>query len=75
MTVRLNITMDEQLYLRLKRELPPKGISAFIEDAVRSRMRPGRRELNVAYAAAREELWRRELADDWAATEAAGWPQ
>jgi hypothetical protein len=26
MAVRLNITMDEDLYRRLKRELPPKGI-------------------------------------------------
>ena len=75
MAVRLNITMDDALYRRLKRELPPKGISAFIEEAVRSRMRPGRRELDVAYAAAREEGWRRELADDWSATEVSGWPQ
>jgi len=75
MTVRLNITMDEKLYRRLKRELPSKGISSFIEDAVRSRLRPGRRELDAAYAAAREEGWRRELADDWAATETVGWPQ
>ena len=75
MTVRLNITMDEALYRRLKRELPAKRISAFIEDAVRRRMRPGRRELDAAYAAAREEGWRRELADDWAATEMSAWPQ
>lgn len=74
MTVRLNITMNDKLYRRLKRELPSKGISAFIEEAVRSHMRPGRRELDVAYSAARKEGWRRELIDDWAATESAGWP-
>jgi hypothetical protein len=72
MTVRLSITMDDRLYRRLKRELPKTRISAFIEDAVRFRLRPGRRELDVAYAAAREEGWRRELADDWSATETEG---
>jgi hypothetical protein len=74
MTVRLNITMDESLYRRLKRELPAKRISAFIEEAVRNRLRPGRRELDAAYAAARKESWRAEVADDWSATETEGWP-
>lgn len=75
MTVRLNITMDDKLYRRLKRELPPKGISWFIEESVRSRLRPDRRTLDAAYAKARGERWRRELADDWAATETSGWPK
>ena len=34
MPVRLNITMDEDLYRRLKKELPPKGISSFINKLV-----------------------------------------
>lgn len=74
MTVRLNITMDERLYRRLKRELPAKRISAFIEESVRSRLRPGRRELDAAYAAARKEAWRTETAETWSATETEGWP-
>ena len=74
MPVRLNITMNEALYRRLKRELPGKGISAYIEQAVRMRMRPGRSELQTAYAAASKESWRREFANDWEATELEGWP-
>jgi len=74
MTVRLNITMDEALYRRLKRELPAKRISAFIEESVRSRLRPNKRDLDAAYAAARKEPWRHELAGDWSATETEGWP-
>ena len=74
MTVRLNITMDDKLYRRLKRELPSKGISSFIEESVRSRLRPDRKTLAAAYAAARSEAWRKDLADDWAATDAEGWP-
>ena len=75
MNVRLNITMDAALYRRLKRELPPKGISAFIEAAVKGRLRPGRAELEAAYVAASRESWRRELVDDWSATEVEGWPR
>lgn len=74
MSVRLNITMDETLYKRLKKELPPKGISAFINEAVRARLHPDRRTLDAAYKAARSERWRGELADDWNPTEAEGWP-
>ena len=71
--MRLNITMDADLYDRLKHELPAKGISRFINDAVRARLRPDRRTLDAAYKAARKEAWRRELAEDWAVTEMEGW--
>ena len=49
MAVRLNITMEADLYRRLKDELPPKRISAFINDAVRARLYPDRRTLDGAY--------------------------
>ena len=75
MPVHLNITIDEDLYRRLKKELPAKGISSFIEDSVRARLFPDRRKLDAAYKAARAEPWRRELAEDWVATEAEGWPR
>jgi hypothetical protein len=75
MPVRLNITMEEDLYKRLKNELPPKGISAFINKAVRARLRPDRRTLDAAYRAASRERWRRHVAEDWRHTETEGWPQ
>ena len=75
MTVRLNITMDEDLYRRLKRELPAKGISAFINQAVRVRLYPDRPALNAAYRAARKEPWRAEVAEDWRPTETEKWPE
>ena len=74
MNVRLNITIDRTIYRRLKSELPPKGISAFIEEAVKSRLRPGRSALSAAYRAASREPWRRALDQDWAAVETEGWP-
>lgn len=75
MPVRLNITIDEDLYRRLKKELPPKGISSFIEASVRARLFPDRRTLDAAYKAARDERWRKGVAADWAATEAEHWPE
>ncbi len=75
MATRLNITMDDNLYRRLKAELPARGISAFISEAVRERLRPDRATLDAAYRAARQEVWRERLADEWAASEVEGWPE
>jgi hypothetical protein len=75
MTVRLNITMDEAVYARLKKEVRPKRISAFIVEAVRAKLRPDRQALDAAYKAASKERWRRRLADDWSRTDTEGWPE
>jgi Arc/MetJ family transcription regulator len=75
MTVRLNITMDEAVYARLKKEVRPKRLSAFINEAVRAKLRPDRQALAAAYKAASNERWRRRLADDWSRTETEGWPK
>ena len=75
MAVRLNIVMDDELYRRLKRDLPPKGISRFINDAVRARLHPDRSALDAAYKAARKERWRTQLAEDWSVADTEGWPR
>jgi hypothetical protein len=72
--VRLNVTVDRDVYLRLKKALPPKRISAFINEAVRARLFPDRRTLDEAYRAASREHWRRRLGSDWRVTETEGWP-
>ena len=75
MSVRLNITMDEAVYTRLKKAVRPKRISAFINEAVRAKLRPDRQTLDAAYKAASKERWRRRLADDWSRIETEGWPE
>jgi hypothetical protein len=75
MAVHLNITIDEDVHARLKRELPPKGISRFINEAVRARLRPSREVLDAAYRAASRERWRKPDSRDWAATDVEGWPE
>jgi predicted CopG family antitoxin len=46
MPIRLNITIDKDVHERLKRELPAKGVSRFINEAVRARLRPSREALD-----------------------------
>ncbi|MDO8681353.1 MAG: hypothetical protein Q7R30_22780 [Acidobacteriota bacterium] len=75
MPVRLNITIDEDVHQRLKRELPAKGISRFINDAVRARLRPSREVLDEAYKAAARERWRQFEAREWESTDTEGWPE
>jgi len=74
MPVRLNITMDEDIYARLKKEVPPKKISAFISSAVRAKLQPDKKALDEAYRAARKERWRKELEDGWRNVDGEGWP-
>jgi hypothetical protein len=75
MPAHLSITLDEAVYARLKKELPPKRISAFIEEAVRAKLGPDRRTLDAAYQAAASESWRRDLGDEWSPTEVEAWPK
>mgnify|MGYP003394650486 CR=1 len=74
MSVRLNITMDEDVYARLKKEVPPKKLSAFISGAVRARLHPDARTLDAAYQAASKERWRIGVAEDWKHIDEEGWP-
>jgi hypothetical protein len=75
MPIRLNITIDNDVHERLKRELPAKGISRFINEAVRARLRPSRDALDDAYQAAAKERWRQSDAREWNATDTEGWPE
>ena len=75
MAVRLNITMDEDVYSKLKQAVPPKKLSAFITAAVRARLHPDQKVLDAAYRSARRERWRTDLETEWARTETEGWPK
>jgi hypothetical protein len=55
--VHLNITLDEELYHRLKAKAPPNKLSAFIADALRARLGPDVEELARAYRDAAKEPW------------------
>jgi Arc/MetJ family transcription regulator len=75
MSVRLNITMDDDVYARLKKEVPPKKLSAFIAGAVRAKLHPDAKALNAAYQAASKERWRASFDEDWKHIDEEGWPK
>ena len=74
MPVRLNITMDDDVYEQLKHAVPPKRLSAFITSAVREKLYPDRKALDAAYRAATKERWRKQMNDDWKHTDTEKWP-
>jgi hypothetical protein len=72
--VHLNITLDEDLFRRLKQKAPSRKMSAFIAEALRGRLGPLPADLEAAYREASREPWRKPLAEDWSATETEAWP-
>jgi acetyl esterase/lipase len=67
--------MDDDVYARLKKQVPPKKLSAFISTAVRERLHPDSRMLDAAYKAANKERWRKAFDKDWKHIDDEGWPR
>jgi hypothetical protein len=67
--------MEEAVYKRLKSQVSPKRMSAFINEAVRTKLFPEKAALDDAYRAARKEGWRKTLAEDWKVSDMEGWPE
>ena len=65
MSVRITITMGDDLYARLKEKVPSQNLSAFITEAVRAKLRSDAKALNVAYQAASKEQWRAGVVEAW----------
>ena len=74
MPVRVNVILETEVYRQLKKQVPAKKLSAFLNEAAKARLSPNRAALDAAYKAASRERWRRQLAEDWKVTEGEGWP-
>lgn len=74
MTVRLNITLPEDTYQRLKQQARPKGMSAYIDEALKLRLKTDRAALDEAYRQSWSDEARFEEAADWTAVDVDGWP-
>ena len=57
--------MDDEVYARLKKEVLPKKLSAFIVGAIRAKLYLDAKALDVAYQAASKESWRKSLDENW----------
>ena len=69
----MSITIDEKLYRRLKRTAGQRGMSQFIAEAVREKLRSSEDELYKEYLAAQRDDERRQVLDDWNTLETEGW--
>jgi hypothetical protein len=65
----------QALYRRIQRQVLPKRLSAFINEAVRARLSPDVKTLDAAYRAASRERWRQRLGREWESTEIEDWPE
>lgn len=75
MSIHVNILLDEGVYARLKAQVPAKALSRFINDALKTCLRPSLAALEAGYRAdAEDEALQTELAD-WAGLETEGWPE
>jgi len=59
----------------MKGQLPPKRLSAFINEAVRARLSPDVKTLDAAYRVASRERWRRRLGREWESTKVEDWQE
>lgn len=69
----MSITIDEPLYRALKRTAGPRGMSRFIAEALREKLRGSRQLLYREYQMASQDEDRREALGDWDALETEGW--
>ena len=65
--------MEEELYRRLKMAAGSRGMSRFIAEAVREKLRDSESRLREEYQAAENDPGRQEIVKDWDAIETEGW--
>ena len=69
----MSVTMDEDLYRRLKMAAGNRGMSRFISEAVREKLRSTEGRLREEYQAAENDSERRAIVKDWDAIDTEGW--
>ncbi len=77
LTVRTTVQIDDELMARVRRLVPPRGFSQFVNEALAARAATLERErleaeMREGYLAARDD--RQELNADWATVDGENWP-
>ena len=78
MTIRTTISLDEELYAKLKQFTKPRGINQFVNEAVREKCQQVEREtienlMKAGYLATKSD--RASLNEDWQTVDGEGWPE
>jgi Arc/MetJ family transcription regulator len=76
-SIRTTVQIDDELMARVRRLVPPRGFSQFVNEALAARADSLERarieaEMREGYIATRED--RRELNQDWEVIDGEGWP-
>ena len=77
MSVRTTVQIDDELMARVRRLVPPRGFSQFVNEALAARAENLERErveteMREGYLATRDD--RQELNRDWGPIDGEGWP-
>jgi predicted CopG family antitoxin len=69
----MSVSIADDLYRRLKRTAGSRGMSRFISEAVRAKLRESESELVNEYRDAENDPERRQVVKDWDVAETEGW--
>lgn len=69
----MSISIEDELFRRLKRTAGSRGMSRFIAEAVREKLKESEGRLQHEYQEAAGDPERRETLEDWDAIETEGW--
>lgn len=68
----LSITIDENLYYTLKKQVPAGKLSKYVAEAIKNKISLTQEDLALAYKEAAEDSVRNKDIEDWKATDAEG---
>lgn len=69
----LSVTVSDDLYDRIKHNVPSRMISKFVSDAVDVKLKERKNDLYKAYLAASQDRDREEVLQDWDAISTESW--
>ena len=77
-TIRTTIHLDEQLLARVRRAIPPRGLSRFISETLAEKIEVIERQqieaaMKEGYLLTRQD--RAAMDEDWQGVDAEGWPE
>jgi hypothetical protein len=69
----VSVSLDEDLYGKLRKAAGPRGVRRFVEQTLHERLSPRQQALYREYLAASRDPDRLEVLKDWDALETEGW--
>ncbi|MEQ9116395.1 MAG: hypothetical protein RLN62_06330 [Rickettsiales bacterium] len=68
----ISITVDENLYYSLKKQVPAGKLSKYVSDAIKNKISANQENLALAYKEANQDKERNKTIEDWKSIDAEG---